>query len=242
MPDTDTTVNTEAKLRPLQLAVLIGALLAGILAAQLLAPSIYRASPTDLNRNGYLLDVLASGDHTPTYAVLGNSITMAGVDTKIVSQNLPGEPLIYNIATTGQGLTEANLFFSVLPPSVETVIHVFYVNQLQLVTAIDEQKYNALFMYGYRIPEALKEELIRIYKFETDEILNRPAMKQAFDSRWAPRQAIDTVVRNSLRTDLDLETIRTELYFPSSKSQRLSDDKMQKAIVDTFVIRTRPNF
>jgi hypothetical protein len=242
MRDTDTTANPQAKLRPLQLTVLVAALLAGILAAQLFAPGVYRASPTDLNRNGYLLDVLSSAEHRPAQVVLGNSVTMQGVDTRILTENLIGEPLVYNLATTGQGLTEANIFFSALPPSVETVIHVFYVYQLQIVTAINEQKYNALFMYGYRMPEPLKQELIRIYAFETEETLNRSMMQQAFDSRWAPRQAIDTLVRDALRTDLELDTIRTELYFPSPKSERLPPEKMQKVLIDTFGSQDQPSF
>ncbi len=243
MPQKDVTVEITNPLKPAQLGVLVGSLLLGLLAAQLLAPSVFRASPTDLNRNGYLLDILQSPEHQPEKVVLGNSITMQGVDTRVISDNLPGKPTIYNLATTGQGLTEANLFFSVLPDSVDTVIHVFYVNQLENIDLINEQKLNAMHMFGFRIDEALEEELKSIYTLKKSvDLLEQSGASHAFQSRWALRQALDTVARNTLRKDMALDSITTNLYFPSPMQSRLPPAKMKKNLADTFRGKDKPNF
>ncbi len=242
MPDNDKTKQVQALLRPAQLLILIAAILAGILVAQFLTPTVFRASPSDLDRNGYLLDVLASPNHHPEYVVLGNSIAMQGIDTRLLSKDIPGHPLGYNLSSTGQGLTEANMFFTALPDSVETVIHLFYVNQLQGVLVIDEQKLNAMQMFGYRMDQDLKNELIRIYGFNTDELLNQSSAQKAFKSRWALRQASDTLIRDLVRTDRDFDSLRTELYFPSPKSPRLSGKKLRKSYVDTFSKMNKPEF
>ena len=79
----DAPKNEQPSLSAAQLILLIGAIIAGILLAQFAAPYIFSNTPTDLSRNKYLLEVLSSPEHKPEYVVLGNSISMAGVDTRI---------------------------------------------------------------------------------------------------------------------------------------------------------------
>jgi len=217
-----------------RIVTLVAAIVAGVLVAQFFAPAVFKASPTDIARSSVLLDTLNSPEHSPEYVVLGNSITMQGVDTRIVSEQLPGKPLGYNLATTGQSLPESLFFIQELPESVELVIQVVYPRQLVTNRIMEQQKYNALYMYGFRPDERTVNDLVDVYGTQSNRILGPSHIEQTFDSRWALRQSLDAKVRSVLRPELDLEEVRTSLYFPSPRAKPLPERKLVTELRKTF--------
>ena len=97
----------------LVLSVAIGAGL-----ALLSAKSIFQAIPTDLSRIGVILNALHAEEQQADLVVLGNSVAMASIDTRVLRATLAGEPKGLNLATTGQSPIESYLYYQELPASV----------------------------------------------------------------------------------------------------------------------------
>jgi len=94
----------------------------GILLAHFCMPTLFRALPTDMSRTAVILDALDESPLHPEVCVLGNSIVMNGVDTRQLSEALPGRPEAWNLSSSGQSLFESFLLYQELPESVMQVV------------------------------------------------------------------------------------------------------------------------
>lgn len=211
------------------LALFVGALVLGALAAASLMPSLVRNAPTEVARIPHLLSALNDEDPTPEVVVLGNSIAMCGVDAKTLSAGLAGTPLAYNLASTGQTALEAQLFAQALPDSVEEVI--LFVTHRELVTGdtLDASKYNAFYLGGLEASAENRAAFVEAYP-DLAPLLAENAFEQRFRGRWAIRRLIDGGMRQLLRRDLALERANRDLFFPQPYTKRLSDEKREQAI------------
>lgn len=216
-----------------KLSLFLGALLLGIIIAIVFAPTIFRVIPSDLTRIQVLLDALSATDTEPEFIVFGNSVAQDGLDTRVVSQYLPNTPVGYNFGSPGQSLAESYLYYQDLPALTIRVIQFLSPGVLAAPDMLHDQKYTAFYMYGYRPSENTINKLQTIHG-DSASMLDKSYLDLVFDSRWAIRQLVDTNIRNLLRGDLDLDQATYDIYFPSTMSEPISEDKLVRHLSKTY--------
>lgn len=182
--------------------------------------------PNDLQRIGTLLRALDRNEDQIKVAVIGDSITMNGVDTSLFP--VPA----YNLGTTWQQMAEVRLFFQQLPPSVDTVFWVIKPMAMELTKGnfLRRDQYNAYWMYGFRLQEDTRRELERIFPADAPPIFATSWLDQVMQSRWVVRQAFEWWGRKVFGEDLDMERAANDLYFPYVFQSQLPPDRMQWAV------------
>lgn len=205
-------VDNETSVR--RLASLVVAIVAGAAIALLLLHRIFTSIPTDIQRLGFLAETLRTQHSTPEIVVFGNSAIMSGIDARALTDAIPEHPLAWNFASTGQSLIESYLLTQDLPTSVETVIYGIFARPGPNATPLHPQKYNTLFMYGYRPNKDTVATIESLFDPSVGSLLERSAISQVFLSRWAVRQLIDTQLRVLLRSDLSLRKSAVDLFHP----------------------------
>ena len=210
------------------------AVVLGVALAWAVAPSLFRALPTDMSRIQVILDALADTDNAPEIVLFGSSVGMASVDMREVTAALDDKPLGYNLASTGQTPVEAYMFYQQLPDATRLVIQLLNPSTLAHAGVLDEQKYNALYMYGYRPDDRTVERTSALLGSDMAALYERSDLAQRFDSRWAVRQMADRFARGLLRKDLTLDKGTYDLFYPSSYTTRLPDAQFERALQDKF--------
>ncbi|MBT8421853.1 MAG: hypothetical protein HKN56_01130 [Gammaproteobacteria bacterium] len=210
------------------------AVMAGAALAWAISPALFRALPADTSRIPILLDTMRDLTRTPKIILFGSSVGMAGIDTARITKQLPGQPLAYNLSSSGQALVEAYLYYQEVPDSVDIVIQMVSAKSLEREGAINEQKYNAVYMYGYRPNEQTQQVLRTVFPTDMGELLAKSDLQQRFDSRWVVRQMADRFARSIFRKDLTLDRSTNDLFFPSSYSRRLPEEQYRIALQNEF--------
>jgi hypothetical protein len=199
---------------------------------------IFAHAPSDLERTSVLLDALENPELQPEFIVFGNSIVLSGIDTNVISESLPGKPLGLNLATTGQNPADSYLYYQNLPDSVNLILQFTLPRSAASYDGIEPQKYNAMYMYGYRPNDITRERLSNILGEPSREILNRSEFRQRFESRWSIQQTANNVIRGIARDDLEFDVYTYDLYFPNSGAKRLTEPQMQRALDQRYFQRT----
>jgi hypothetical protein len=202
------------------------AMAAGVLLALLL---LYLASPhipNDLQRIGTLLRALERNQDQVEVVVIGDSITMNGVDASLFPVTA------YNLGTTWQQLVEARLFLQQLPPSVNTVFWVIKPMAMELGKGnfLRRDQYNAYWMYGFRPKDETRRDLEAIFPKEAPPMFSAGPIEQVIESRWIMMQAFEWWGRSLFNEDLDSERAANDLYFPYIFRAQLPPDRMQRAV------------
>lgn len=211
--------------RFVQLSLLVVA--GGALAHYWMSP-VFRVCPNSMKRAQVILNSIHSPDEEkPEICIFGNSTVMSGIDAKVVSRNLPGEPLAWNLSSSGQAALESFLYYQELPESTKVVVQCICAYDFEGLQKIEEQKYNAIFLYGLR-PDQYTLDLVDRYAHSTaGRFLHESEIVQQFAGRWALRSAVDTSVRSLIRKDLDLSNKMNDLYFPASGARKIPPDKLE---------------
>jgi hypothetical protein len=209
---------------------LAAAVVAGVGLAAMASTWVFSNAPNDLRRTQVLLDALDNEAEKPRFVVMGNSVVMSGIDTQIIGALFPGNPLGYNLATTGQNPVDSFLYYQNLPGSVELIVQFTTPRFAVGRDAIEVQKYNAMYMYGYRPEPETVAELTRIFASRVTDIFAMSELQQRFLSRWAIKQAADNYIRQFARDDLSFESYTFDLYAPNNGARRLSDELMERAL------------
>lgn len=214
---------------------LVAAVLAGAALAWLLSPTIFRALPSDLTRTAVILDALNDPQQQPEIVSLGNSVVMAGVDMARLSDELSTHPRGLNLSSTGQAPLESYLYYQLLPDSVEVLLQFFDVTSVTTLNVLDEQKYNAFHMFGYRPDEVTRTRLTQLFDRRMGDILEKSDLQQRFESRWAIRQLADTIARQVLRPGLELDRSVYDLSHPNPYADKLDAASMAQALERAFL-------
>lgn len=230
MPGDDAAPPPGRPLGPLQLGLLLLSVLAGVATALAVMPTIFRHTPTDISRVGVILDVLRDAEARPAIAVFGNSVAMSGIDARRLAQRLPGEPLAWNLSSTGQSVVESALLTQALGEAVPTVVYVAMPRAIVKEVPLLPQKSNAYYLYGFRPDEVTKERLQTVYGDGVMQLLSRGAIEQAFEGRWAVRQLLDTRLRILLRRDLSLASAEVDLFHPQRYTQPVEASVLRRAV------------
>jgi hypothetical protein len=217
----------ERALRPL---LLLLALLIGVAFAWLTTPLLARRVPNDLSRIGVLLDALHDTRPGPEIVVLGDSEVMCGVDARALERLLPGAPLAWNLASTGQTLAESFLLYQELPESVRIVVQKVSGEALRRPLRLEIQKYTLFHLHGYRPRPETRSVLESSVDAEGREALALSDAQQRWRARWVLRQFVDAEVRRALRPDLALARATHDLFFPQPYDVRLPDAKLARML------------
>jgi hypothetical protein len=222
------TDSEQTPLRPARLVALIASVLAGVAAALALMPALFRNTPTDVSRIGVLLDALHAPGAGLEIAVFGNSVIMSGIDAGQLSQELPGRPRAWNCASTGQSLVESFLLTQELPESVRVAIYQIERTPGGEHVALNPQKYNSFYLFGFRPSAETQAVLGRLYGDDVLALLTRPHWLQLFDARWAIRQLADTHLRVLLRRDLALASAERDLLHPQRYAHPIAPELLER--------------
>ncbi len=212
----------------LTVAALIGAA-AGILAL----PAIFRSAPNDMERAATLLAALGRTEgEKPEVAVLGDSVSMSAFDGKRMAGELPGRPVVWNLASTGQTLYESLLLEDRLPETTATVVLGILPDMLrQEAPELPDNKYVAYYMYGYRPGEDARRAAEEIGDERFLAQIRRGDLRMRLDGRWIVRAGFDTWVRRRLRRDLEFGTAMNDLYYPQPYADPVSAEALDRQML-----------
>jgi hypothetical protein len=214
---------------PQWLALLVALLLGASLAASLM-PSVFQKIPTDVSRIGFILEAAREASFSPDIAVFGNSVIMSAIDGGQLGRSLGGETTAVNLASTGQSLVESFLLQQDLPEGVRTRVQLVALAPRGSEGALDPQKYNAFYLYGFRPAPATHAALARAYGEPVTGILERSDLAQRIAGRWALRQLVDTQLRMLLRRDLTLAAADRDLQHPQRYSAAVSPARLARML------------
>jgi hypothetical protein len=204
------------------------AVVAGALFAWLISAPLFRALPTDMTRISVLLDALQDEALEPELIAFGNSITMASIDMDVIAEKTKNAPRAFNFGSTGQTPIESYLYYQNLPSSTKVVIQMFEMPTFTTKEPLNEQKYNAYYMYGFRPDERTRTKMPALLGDELRALVDKSDFQQRFESRWALRQMADFLARSTFRDDLALDRSTFDLTFPRTGAKRLSDRLFQR--------------
>lgn len=218
----------------------------GALTAAAVMPKVFTRIETDLERTKFLLksvrEIKAGTLPAPDMVVLGNSVTMNGVDTAMVAQGLPGNPLVYNFSSTGQSVAEGYLYLQELPEKTKSVVLVVSPGNLETDVMPPQDVYNTFYMQGYRPSQKTLATLRGVYTDEITsskewlataakpEFLSEGELQQRFHARWAISQMPDTELRKKIRKDLETGKSIKSLTYPAPYTKRIPDASFEKLL------------
>ena len=159
---------------------------------------------------------------------------MSGVDTRQLGNELPGQPVSWNCASTGQTLAESFLLTQQLSDEPRLLVYGF-----PLATEHGEPlplpKWNAYYMYGFRPTPETVRTLGEAYGPGMVAQLTRPHLVEIFEARWAIRQLPDTQLRAMLRKDLAFSADR-DLFHPQRYLRALAPDVFERLLARRLAI------
>ena len=186
--------------------VIIECLLALIIVFQ---PLMVQSLRYDLSRHKLIINSLSGNATEPDIIVFGNSLSMLGVNTKQISESLPGHPLIYNLSSVEQGIVEAAYFLSAIPPNTRALVHCLDFSTFSSESLdLPEEKAISMIMNGYSIDSATK-----VILKETNPFFDKAKLVVAFEARNTVRSSIHNVLRGYLDNEKFANNFH-DLYFP----------------------------
>lgn len=208
----------------------------GAVCAAAVIPRMFSRIDTDLTRTRILLktvqEIKSGLTPAPDIVVLGNSVTMNGVDTAIITDRLPNKPLVYNFSSTGQSLAEGYLYLQELNNNTKTVVIVVSPGNLEDDGLPSRDVYNTFYMQGYRPNSQTLSTLQSVFdrvdpndpmgaKYPID-MFSQANYQQRFHSRWSIAQMPDTEFRKRLRKDLETTKSIKSLTYPAPYTKPIS--------------------
>ena len=198
----------------IRIAVLIGTLALGSVGFMYVMPAVFPQIPTTIVRVETIMRVIEESPISPRLVVFGNSIAMSGIDSSQLARELEHPGPSYNLAYQGQSLVECYLVQQILPESVQTIVQLVMIESKQAKESLLPQKYNNLYMWGYRPPAAAIEKLHEIYGSEVSATLEAGDIYQRFAARWAIQQYADIKIRRRKADPRNIQYIDSNLNLP----------------------------
>lgn len=203
--------------------VVLFGLLSGLLIAHFSVPFIYQNIPSDFERTQLLLDVFQN-KKLPPVLLLGNSVLMNGIDAKQLSKEL-GETA-YNLGSTDQTLRESLLYYQYIPKGPRKVVQFLYYEELLKERKLTKQKVRHFLMHGFRPTPVTYMYL----GHKARQLFEEPLWQTHFSMRGIIINTINTQLRRIMRTDLVLNNLGSELFFPATYKEKIASEKIQKMI------------
>ncbi len=208
--------------------VLVCIIIAGF-AANALQPILHKTLPSDFSRTNFLLQTLMDENSNPEVMVFGNSIAMSGIDASLIKQEFDLERAAYNLASNGQYFSETLLYFPLIKDDCKLVIQMVRSIELeQELQKLDQAVLRNFYFGSYPIDKAIDQKLE--VDIGLDYLRDNHVESLKYDQRGTTVNAFNNIFRSKLREDLDLEKLKTELYFPNVYTNKVSDEVMTKMV------------
>ena len=217
--------------------IIISAILVAIIIAYTSTSYFFYKLNTDFKRTFSIVKALTT-NHSPQAVMLGNSILMSGIKTKLLS-NDTAPKLIYNLGTSGQTLKESILFYSKVPSSVKEVYQFIQVGQLEHQLApIPENVLRNLVMAGYQFEKDADTllPLSEVNYFTKNKFLIQ------FEARTVFLNSFNHTFRKLMRKDLLIDSNIENLFYPFLYTQKLEPITYQKIITKYNPISPKHSF
>ena len=172
----------------------------------------------------------ACKDHNFSGVFLGNSVSMNGVDTKIVSDRFSPGKNFYNFSSGGQGLLESLDIIDNLPSGCDVVAWGIVPFAFDEEHDVPQDVWTKYYFSGLTPSASLLNLAEKIQATSTSGYFDQLEVQRSLHSRWVYRSVIDNSLRQILRKDLDLEHSNRDLFYPSPYTRHLSDDKKNAGI------------
>jgi hypothetical protein len=214
-----------------QLFIVAACVCAGVLIAILATPKILLHMPTELSRTTEIVRALHNAPPALAVVVTGDSVTMNGVNAKLLGDELRPKCEAWNVGSPGQQLAEALFIADMLPRNVQTLVVGLLPEGLTVPTVtLPEDRYLFYRISGYQ-PSAEALDIARHLPAPTlYDLMAEPQWEATLSGRGLIRISADLSIRSRLRRDLDLERARTDLYFPAPYRQRISESALTHAV------------
>lgn len=221
------------------LVIVIACILAGVLLAIAATPTILLNLPTELSRTTVTVRALQHPPRQLTLVVTGDSVTMNGVDARLLGTELQPHCEAWNLGSPGQQVAESLFVADMLPRSVHTLVVGLLPGDLATrTTTLPEARYLFYRISGYR-PSAEALDVARHLRTpELFDLMTEPEWEATLAGRGMIRISGDLTIRSYLRRDLDLERAHSDLYFPAPYRQRISEAALAHAVSLVYAPRT----
>jgi len=219
---------------------LIICMIAGGVAAYELTTVTYMFGGLEIKRIYYIYKNLHdSTQKQPEIAVFGDSAVMNGIDCKLLTAGVAGNPVAWNLSSTGQYVSESMMITEELPDTVKTII--LGVRVTLLIKTPDELSQTRAIpykLYGFRISPDVVRPFEENGLEETVRSLNSSQFANVMEARSWVMNSVDTQVRKVLRKDLNLESATADMFYPSPYTKHVSEETLMKTANKQFRRRT----
>lgn len=214
-----------------RVVVVISCIVAGALLAIAATPDILLHLPTELSRTIVTVRALHHAPPQLAVVVTGDSVTMNGVNARLLGAELQPQQEAWNVGSPGQQLAESLFVADMLPRSVHTLVVGLLPGDLAArSTTLPEARYLFYRISGYR-PSAEALDVARHLRAPAlFDLMTEPQWVATLSGRGMIRISGDLTIRSYLRRDLDLERAHSDLYFPAPYRQRISEEALAHAI------------
>lgn len=172
-------------------------------------PAMIRRLPNDFSRHGVIIDALKDSSIKPRIIFFGNSLSMFGINSHTVSNNLPGKPVVYNLSSVGQAIFEGAYFLSSVPGGTTDVFQCLdYITFTLPNTNLHGGKAMSMALNGYHLDTTTRSLLINI-----NPVFYQPQWLVSFDARGNLRSSLHNYLRKYLDNE-EFDTNFHDRYFP----------------------------
>ena len=207
----------------------------GVVIAFRLVPETVRQGTFQRSRYLAIYEGLHSKKNVlPQAVIFGNSTAMV-LDASQLRDEIPGRPVIWNLATTGQSLLEAFLLYEALPESVKEVTWCITSQKLEDELALHHQKYAVARLLGFEFSSAALKALKPTLPSQTIGHIYTPLWKLRIESRSTFISAVNDWVTQLARKDLDLEKSINDLFHPSPYSIKVDESVLRYQLKRHYV-------
>ncbi len=168
-------------------------------------------------------------DKGPEVVILGNSVALS-LDARRISRQLDHQPLVWNLASAGQSLLEAMLLETELPASVETMLFCLEPVHLFEPVGVNYQKYIAWHHNGFRFTTTHKDLLSGLHVPNLAKCLESSSFQIELDKRFVIPTAFNFYLTGFIRSDLNIEKARRDLFLPYAYSKELREPVLERKL------------
>jgi hypothetical protein len=175
----------------------------------LIQPLLTQNLPSDYSRHKLIIDALKNPDIQPDIIFLGDSRSMFGINAKVISAQLPGNPLIYNLSSVGQWLFEGCYFISSVSAKTKHVYHCMAYSTFNTKNiGIGNDKAISMILNGYKLDDATRSILLN-----TNPVFDQNSFVVAFEARTSLKSSLHSYLRFFLDEERFADNFH-DLYFP----------------------------
>jgi len=214
-----------------RLVIVILCIVAGVVMAVAATPNILLHLPTEMSRTTVTVHALQHAPPRLALVVTGDSVTMNGVNARVLGSELKPQREAWNLGSPGQQLAESLFVADMLPRSVRAlVVGLLPADLAAHSTTLPESRYLYYRISGYR-PSAEALDVARHLPAPAlYDLMTEPQWEATLAGRGMIRISGDLTIRSYLRRDLDLERAHSDLYYPAPYRQRISEEALAHAV------------